>query len=427
MAEEGNSQVPEEGSSSFLPDMGPSATPMLGKALWFQKQIAGTQTLWTQESGGAYPYGFFYVPSGVPHSANFMPNLPWSGLPLSGQFVPTILSVVGMNSPNDFSTFNAAMTIAGAEAQDFNVTTGSGGSTPNTTIFNVQGLNFSGWTVAVQETSPGSGIISIAQPGGAGAGSISTVNPIQVDNANGPIATSSSMTINLDYDAANSFQLNGTDLALKVLSPTSTQAGTNNLISSVTLDTWGRTTASQYVTVDTTTSFNSTLTPTNQLQLKDITVSPTPEPTPGSGFTTRLQTGLTFDTKGRVTANTYRDVGMFRIMTATRVAGNVYWTYTLQRLLQAIPGTFVSDVSNNITAYNGLEMGNTAAGGGVVYGLTVGAGGLGGTGSIALGGTYSGFSYDPVPVNSLVLCFKEGTVNSSWWFTAPNPVTGACP
>lgn len=427
MAEGGSeNQQPNETSSSFLPDMGESATPLLGKALWFQKQVAGTQTLWTQDSGGAYPYGFFYVPSGVPSASNFMPNLPWSGLPTSGQFVPTILPVVGMNSPADFSTFNAAMTIAGAEAQDFNVTipTASGPST----IYNVQGLDFSTWTVGnVQELSAGSGIISILQPGGAGAGSVETVNPIQVNNGTTPVSTSSAMTINLDYDATNSFQLNGSDLALKVISPTSTQSGTGNLISSVTVDTWGRTTATQYVTVDTTTSFNTTGSPSNQLQLKDITVTPSLTVN-SSPFTTRLQTELSFDSKGRVTANTYRSVGMFKITAATRVAGNTYWTYTLQRLLQVVPGTSVTtDATDVITAYNGLEAGNTPAGGGIVYGLTVGAGGLGTTGSIALGGTYAGFTYDPVPVGSLVLCFKEGTVNAQWFFTASNPVTGACP
>ncbi|MFM7850380.1 MAG: hypothetical protein ACKO96_00330, partial [Flammeovirgaceae bacterium] len=119
-------------------------------------------------------------------------------------------------------------------------------------------------------------------------------------------------------------------------------------MSSVTVDSWGRTTATQYVTVDTATSFNTTGSPSNQLQLKDITVTPSLTVN-SSPFTTRLQTELSFDGKGRVTANTYRNVGMFKITSALRAAGNAYWTYTLQRLLQAVPGTVVTDGTDVIT------------------------------------------------------------------------------
>jgi hypothetical protein len=144
---------------------------------------------------------------------------------------------------------------------------------------------------------------------------------------------------------------------------------------------------------------------------------------------TTLATDITVDSKGRVTAETTRDIGMFIITKVGRVAGDTFWTYTVKRLYDSdssvAPITtfpFTEGRGSTFTAYNGLEVGNNS---GSVYGLSVSS--TSGTGAITLAGTYDGFSYDSVPVGTVVMAIKEGNVNAKWWFTAPNQVYGACP
>ena len=234
---------------------------------------------------------------------------------------------------------------------------------------------------------------------------------------------SGNITIGLNYDTTDSFNSSSGDLKLKNITTTSTVAGTDELISELTTDSYARLTAYKKINVDTTDSFEPTAGGT--LELQAISVTPTAAAIPA----TTLATDITIDNKGRVTAETTRDIGLFIITKADRISGNTFWTYTLKRLYDsdAVGGSipafpFTEGRGSSFTAYNGLEVGNTAS---IVYGLDVGS--TSGTGAITLTGTYDGFSYDAVPIGTVVMCIKEGNVNAQWWFTAPNQIYGACP
>jgi hypothetical protein len=397
--------------------------------LWDQKNVAGTQDLFNQENDGAYPYGFFFQPPNVP--AQPSPLLPWSGLPPSGQFIPFQFPVMSMFPPVNFQVNQGMPFAPGQSGGNISVTYDDG--TSLVTIDNVTELDFGSWAFGfVYENPAGSGVIKIDPPTGTGTTGDLTVNtgstagtgPLLIAGGSGN-SFSGNITIGLNYDTTNSFDPSSGNLKLKTITTAATTDGTNELIAGVTTDSFGRTTAYKKITVDTTDSFNSTLSPTNELQLKAISVTPTAAAIPA----TTLATDITIDNKGRVTAETTRDIGLFKITKVDRVDGEVFWTYTLRRLYDSdstpAPITtfpFTEGRGSNFTAYNGLEVGNTVS---IVYGLDVGS--TSGTGAITLTGTYEGFFYDAVPIGTVVMCIKEGDVNAKWWFTAPNQIYGACP
>jgi hypothetical protein len=395
--------------------------------LWGQRNIAGTQDLFNQEGDGAYPYGFFFQPPGVPAQPN--PLLPWSGLPPAGQFVPFQMPVMSMFPPVNFHVNQGMPFAPGQAGGNISVTYDDG--TTLVTIDNVTELDFGSWTPGfVYENPAGSGIITIDPPTGTGTTGNLTVNTGDTAGT-GPLVLvsgssfSGNITIGLNYDTTDSFNPSSGDLKLKTITAAVTTDGTNELIAGVTTDSFGRTTAYKKITVDTTDSFNSTLSPTNALQLKGISVTPTAAAIPA----TTLATDITIDNKGRVTAETTRDIGLFKITKADRISGNTFWTYTARRLYDSdssvVPITtfpFTEGRGSNFTAYNGLEVANTSS---IVYGLDVDS--TSGTGPITLAGAYAGFSYDSVPIGTVVMAIKEGNVNAKWWFTAPNQIYGACP
>jgi hypothetical protein len=397
--------------------------------LWGQRNIAGTQDLFNQEGDGAYPYGFFFQPPGIPAQPN--PLLPWSGLPPAGQFVPFQLPVLSMFPPVNFQVNQGMPFAPGQAGGNISVTYDDG--TTLVTIDNVTELDFGAWTPGfVLEDPAGSGIIKIFPPTGTGTTGNLTVNtgstagtgPLLIAGGSGN-SFSGNITIGLNYDTTDSFNPSSGNLKLKTITTAATTDGTNELIAGVTTDSFGRTTAYKKITVDTTDSFNSTLSPTNALQLKGISVTPTAAAIPA----TTLATDITIDNKGRVTAETTRDIGLFKITKADRVSGDTFWTYTMRRLFDSDPTPapittfpFTEGRGSTFTGYNGLEVGNDSS---FVYGLDVGS--TSGTGDITLTGTYDGFVFSAVPIGTVVLAIKEGNVNAKWWFTAPNAVTGVCP
>ena len=395
--------------------------------LWAQRNIAGTQDLFNQEGDGAYPYGFFFQPPGVPAQPN--PLISWSGLPPAGQFIPFQFPVMGMFPPVNFHVNQGMPFGLGQAGGNISVTYDDG--TTLVTIDNVTELDFGAWTPGfVYENPPGSGIITIDPPTGTGTTGNLTVNTGDTAGTGPLVLVSGSsfggnITLGLNYDTTDSFNPSSGDLKLKTITTAVTTDGTDELVAGVTTDSFGRFTNYKKITVDTTTSFNSTLTPTNQLQLKNISMTPALAAIPA----TTLATDITVDGKGRVTAETTRDIGLFIITKADRVSGNTFWTYTARRLYDSdssvLPITtfpFTEGRGSNFTAYNGLEVANTSA---IVYGLDVDS--TSGTGPITLAGAYAGFSYDSVPVGTVVMAIKEGNVNAKWWFTAPNQIYGACP
>lgn len=401
--------------------------------LWGQRQIAGTQDLFDQVGDGAYPYAFFFNPPGLPAQTN--PLIAWSGLPPSGGFIPFTPFMLPSTYyvPPSFSVNQGSPGGYGLDGGGGGVSVTYDDGTSVVTVDDVTTLDFGTWAAGlVYENPVGSGVITITPPTGSGTTGALTVNTGDTAGT-GPLVLvsgssfSGNITIGLNYDTTDSFNSSSSDLRLKTITATSTVDGTNNLITGVTIDSFGRTTAYKQIPIDTTTSFADDNV-TNDLQLKSITVTPTAQSI-DSGTSTRITTILATDGKARVQSQTTRDIGMFIITKADRVSGNTYWTYTMRRLYDSDSGglaiptyPFAEGRSSTYTAYNGLEAANTAS---VVYGLTVSS--LTGTGPIALSGTYNGFFYGAVPVGSIVMAMKEGTVNAKWWFTAANPVTGACP
>ena len=394
--------------------------------LWGQRNIAGTQDLFDQDGDGAYPYGFFFQPPAVPAAPN--PLIPWSGLPPAGgftPFTPFMLPATYYISPS-FPTNQGNPGGFGLDGGGGGVSVIYDDGTTLVTVDDVTTLDFGSWASGlVYENPVGSGVITIDPPSGSGTTGNLTVTPspgpLSLPSGN---AFSGNITLDLDYDTTNSFNNTTSQLRLKSITTTSSVLGTDELISQVTTDAFGRFTDYKKVNVDTVDSFESTVS-SGDLELKAITVTPTAAAIPA----TTLATDITVDGKGRVTAETTRDIGLFIITKADRVSGNTYWTYTLKRLYDSDstlnPITvfpFTEGRGSSITAYNGLEAGNTAS---LVYELDVFS--TGGTGGITLDSTYQGFEYRPVPVGTIVLAIKEGDINAKWWFTAPNAIVGVCP
>jgi len=395
--------------------------------LWGQRNIAGTQDLFNQEGDGAYPYGFFFQPPGVPAQPN--PLLPWSGLPPAGQFVPFQMPVMSMFPPVNFHVNQGMPFAPGQAGGSISVTYDDG--TSLVTIDNVTELDFGSWTPGfVLEDPAGSGIIKVYPPTGTGTTGNLTVNtgstagtgPLLIAGGSGN-SFSGNITIGLNYDTTDSFNSSSGNLKLKNITTTSTVAGTDELISELTTDSYARLTAYKKINVDTTDSFEPTAGGT--LELQAISVTPTDAAIPAM----TLPTDITIDNRGRVTAETTRSIGLFKITKADRVDNEVFWTYTLKRLYDSDPTVapittfpFTEGRGSTYTGYNGLEVGNDLS---FVYGLDVGS--ASGTGDITLTGTYDGFVFGSVPIGTVVLAIKEGNVNAKWWFTAPNAVTGVCP
>lgn len=399
--------------------------------LWNQRNIASTQDLFNQEGDGAYPYAFFFQPPVVPAAPN--PLIPWSGLPPSGgftPFTPFMLPATYYVSPS----FPTNQGYPGGYGLDSGG--GSGGisvtyddGTSLVTVDEVTTLDFGNWASGfVYENPPGSGVITIDPPTGTGTTGDLTVTP-----SPGPLSLpsgnsfSGNITLDLDYDTTNSFNSATSQLRLKSITTTSSVLGNDELISQVTTDGFGRFTDYKKINVDTTDSFDSTV-PSGDLALKSISPPVTAQGI-DSTTSTSITTILTVDSKARVQSQTTRDIGMFVITKAERISGNTYWEYTMRRLydsdsslnpITAFP--FTEDRGPTYTAYNGLEVGNSAS---FVYGLDVDS--TVGTGNITLDGTYQGFEYGPVPLGTVVMAMKEGNVNAKWWFTAPNKITGVCP
>lgn len=409
--------------------------------MWQQRNIAGTQDLLNQEGDGVYPYGFFFQPPGVPTSPN--PMITWSGLPPSGGFIPYTPFML----PSTYFVFPSFPTNQGI-AGGLGASGGASGvsalydSDGNTvTVDLVSQLDFTEWTSGlVREDPQGSGILKISPP--SGSGSTGELTILQKDTqGNGPIFIPSNsgndfagnITIGFNYDTVDSFNSATFDLRLKSVTTQVVTEGTNELVSGVTTDAYGRFTAYKKITVDSTTSFESTLPASNQLQLKAISYSTALAAITDTN-STRLQTNISVDGKGRVTSSTTRDIGLFQVTKRTRVNGEVHWTYELRRLFDTDSNNaaittfpFTANSGAVFTAYNGLEASNTT---GYVYGdATEGLPVLSasGTGAISLDGSYAGFFYGPVPQGTIVLAFKEGNVNPKWWFTAPNTIYGSCP
>jgi hypothetical protein len=401
--------------------------------LWGQRNIAGTQDLFDQEGDGAYPYGFFFQPPAVPAAPN--PLIPWSGLPPAGgftPFTPFMLPATYYISPS-FPTNQGNPGGYGLDGGGGGVSVIYDDGTTLVTVDDVTTLDFGNWTYGfVYENPVGSGIITIDQPSGTGTTGNLTVNTGDTAGTGPLVLVSGSsfggnITLGLNYETTNSFNSSSTDLRLKSITTTSSVLGTDELISQVTTDGFGRFTDYKKINVDTTDSFNSTVS-SGDLALKGITPPVTAQAI-DSGTSTRITTILAPDSKARVQSQTTRDIGMFIITKADRVDGEVFWTYTLRRFYDSDatvnPITtfpFGEGRSSTYTAYNGLEVANTA---GSVYGLNVLS--TAGTAGITLTGTYQGFTYDSVPIGTVVMAMKEGNVNAKWWFTAPNMITGVCP
>jgi hypothetical protein len=357
------------------------------KNLWFQQQLAGPQNLSNPDGTGMSPFTLpFFVPPAIP-ATNF--NLPWSGLPPAGGFIPftPFMLPSAYYMPMSFATNqgwpfvgNAGGGSGSGGSIDVSYTTSSG----VVTITDVIQLDFQSWTIGnVVENPAGSGIITIQQPGGTGSTGNLTVNggsttsgspgPLLIATGSGS-AFSGNITIGLNYDTTASFDASSSNLQLQ----------------------------------------NITSTVTNAVSVPATTVVTT----------------ASVDTKGRVTAQTTRDVGLFKITKATRVSGDLWWSYTVARLRDSdISGNpiaifpFTEYTGSALTAYNGLEADNPNSG--TCYGLAVAS--AAGSGSISLDGTYVGFFYNPIPEGTIVIAFKEGSVNPKWWFNAANPITGECP
>ena len=398
--------------------------------LWNQRNIAGTQDLFDQEGDGAYPYGFFFQPPGVPAAPN--PLIPWSGLPPAGgftPFTPFMLPATYYITPS-FPTNQGNPGGYGLDGGGGGVSVIYDDGTTLVTVDDVTTLDFGSWTPGfVYENPVGSGIIVIDPPTGTGTTGNLTVNTGDTAGTGPLVLVSGSsfggnITLGLNYDTTDSFNNATGDLRLKSITTTSSVLGTDELISQVTTDGFGRFTDYKKINVDTTDSFESTVS-SGDLELKAITVTPTAAAIPA----TTLATDITIDGKGRVTAETTRDIGMFIITKADRVDLETFWTYTMRRLYDSDSSSnpitsfpFTEGRGSTFTAYNGLEVGNTS---GFVYGLDVLS--TSGTGAITLDGTYQGFAYGSVPVGTVVMAMKEGNINANWWFTAPNTITGACP
>jgi hypothetical protein len=353
--------------------------------LWRQRQIAGAQNLNDPEGTGMSPFTLpFFVPPAIP-ATSF--NLPWSGLPPAGGFIPftPFMLPATYYMPMSFPTNQGWPFVGGSGFGN-----GGGGlqvsytSASGVETVDAQLLDFTSWTIGdVVETPAGSGNIVIQQPATGGAGTLTVATGDT--SGSGPLVLvsggpfSGNITLGFNYDTVTSFDSTALELKLQDIPPNVTTAAT---IPSTT-----------------------------------------------------IQTDLTVDTKGRVTAQTTRDIGLFMITKTARVDTQVYWTYTLRRLRDGsanptpppnfLPITtfpFSESAGATYTAYNGLEAANT---GSTVYGLTVLS--AAGTGTITLDGTYAGFEYGPVPEGSIVIAMKEGDTNPKWWFNASNTITGTCP
>jgi hypothetical protein len=406
--------------------------------LWKQRNIAGTQDLLNQEGDGVYPYGFFFQPPGIPASTQL---IPWSGLPPAGGFIPYtpfMLPVTYFVSPSFVTNWgNPGAYGTDAGGGGIAVTLDDGVSV--VTVDNVGELDFSSWTPGlVYENPAGSGVVKIDPPTGTGTTGNLTVNSGDTPGTGtGPLVLvsgssfSGNITIGIDYDTVNSFDSSSSQLQLKSITTTATVDGTDELVAGITTDGFGRITDFKKIAVDVVTSFEPTLTPNNELELKAITYSTAAAAIPDA----TMQTGITVDGKGRVTAGTTREIGLFAITKADRVAGEVHWTYTMRRLYDSdsllAPITawpFTEDRGATSTSYNTLEVTNTTS---YVYGGSADGGlpvlSVSGIGPITLDSTYLGFNYGHVPIGMVVLAIKEGNVNAKWWFSAPNTVYGSCP
>lgn len=375
---------------------GESEEPRVGGVpdpnMWFQQQVAGPQNLNNPQGTGLSPFSLpFFTPPGIP-ATSF--NLPWSGLPPAGGFIPftPFMLPATYYMPMSFQTNQGWPFVGGMGGS------GGGGGTvqvsfteagPVTTTVTAQLMDFTAWTIGnVTETSPG--VVRFLQPASGGAGNLAVNNGVTTNGANGPLlfatgsgtSFSGNITIGLNYDTTSSFDASSANL-----------------------------------------------------KLQDITLATGPEPTvPGATFASNV----TVDGKGRVTQILTREIGLFKITKTTRTSGNLWWSYTLKRVLDgqlnvSPPPTYVpvalypfTEVSGPfVTGYNGLEANNPNSG--TCYGLTPVSTTPSGTGPIPLAGTYAGFEYNPVPEGTIVLAFKEGTNDPRWWFTASNPITGECP
>jgi len=373
---------------------GESEEPRVGGVpdpnMWFQQQIAGPQNLNNPQGTGLSPFALpFFNPPGIP-ATSF--NLPWSGLPPAGGFIPftPFMLPATYYMPMSFATNQGWPFVGmggfgsdggGAVQVSFTV------AGPTTSTVTAQLLDFTAWTIGnVTEISPG--VVQFLQPASGGAGNLAVNNNVTTNGANGPLlfatgsgtSFSGNITIGLNYDTTSSFDASSANL-----------------------------------------------------KLQDITLATGPEPTvPGATFASNV----TVDGKGRVTQILTREIGLFKITKATRVSGNLWFEYTLRRVLDGQPNAsppptyvpvaaypFTETIGSTVTGYNGLEADNPNTG--TCYGLTPGS--LTGIGAIPLSGTYFGFSYNPVPEGTIVLAFKEGTNDPKWWFTASNPITGECP
>jgi hypothetical protein len=353
-----------------------------GQNMWMQRMVAGSQDNYSTTGKGLSPYSYpFFVPPYVPGQN---PNTIWSGLPDLGSFIPWSAFQPGMAFfPMYFGGISHGFGGNGVGGSaSLSLTYTSNGQV--ITVDEVELIDFTNWQEGlVSETSPGN--VVIYPPSGTGStGNLTVVGGSSTNGTNGPLfiptgsgnSFSGNITVALNYDTVLSFA------------------------------------------------------PGISLQLQDIpanvlnatTVPPT-----------TVVTTVTTDTKGRVSAQTTRDVGLFKITKASRLGGNLWWTYEMNRVRDSeVDGDpilvfpFTESTSGPVTSYNGLEATNPSSG--TCFGLAVSPTGASVANTpISLDGTYEGFVYDHVPLGTIVLAFKEGSVNPKWWFNAPNPVTGECP
>jgi hypothetical protein len=244
---------------------------------------------------------------------------------------------------------------------------------------------------------------------GSGSGGTVTIVPDAPINGGG---TGSTLHVGLNYDTTDSFNPSSANLSLMPISVSTPGVG---LMNRITVDGFGRVTAWNRITINSD-SFDSSVTST-QLRLKPIAV--TVPSWPG------VITAMTVDSSGRVTDYTRKFMGMFRITSAARTAGAVYWTYTLDSVTRITSWPFfANDSVYSVQGYNLLETANSAS---YVYGLDVAS--TAGTGDISLGGSYNGFSYSSAPTGLIVRVWEErySSSSTSYFFEAPNKITGSCP
>ena len=101
-----------------------------------------------------------------------------------------------------------------------------------------------------------------------------------------------------------------------------------------------------------------------------------------------------------------------KIKSVTRPTGTIaLWQYTVTIYTAGSAGS-------DVTAYNLLEKENTSTS---AYGITV-------TGGDRIGGTATNYYVRSVPVNAWVRMELTSDVSgtSTYWFSAPNPITGTC-